>query len=569
MKTLIGILALIFVSSAVFATDAVKTATGMYYPTEDKGGYLGWLSQNKDYNYRCHLGKDFNTYEGNSVYAVTDGKVFEQRTDVSGYGGLNKSGGAIIIEHKTSDGTTFYGLYGHVKNILVNNGQIVFAGQKIADIGPYENVPHLHFGINTSKTIYTGYTDNSTCKINGAFDTKGFIDPVSYITTKYPFPISLKDFWIKSGTILENQKNGFDAQFKLVNNSNSAVTLGKVALTIHKDDVNKTYVKDMKLFSPVTIKPGETWLTQFVPTDSPPAGNYLVIAKTDAKNTNQWINFFDQKPLKVTSLSNVGVVCTPTSLNVGATGICAATAYYADKTNSAVTAASTWSSSKSQALTVSGGNLTAQTVSSDTPVTVTATYNGTNPPKSGSTNVTVLAPKLSRVDVSCLTTLTSGSTGACTASAVYSNGSVTNVTVVSNWVSSNTTALTVSGGNLIAKNVSSSTTVSITASYGGLSSSKSVIVKPLPGKVTGRTPATLTRNVATLVKVTGTNFTGTTVFAIDNVVCNGNYTRASSEVSQTCTAQKATPATVGLLVKDQSGGSTLVGGNKELIFTVK
>ena len=87
--------------------------------------------------------------------------------------------------------------------------------------------------------------------------------------------------------------------------------------------------------------------------------------------------------------------------------------------------------------------------------------------------------------------------------------------------------------------------------------------------VTGSTPSTLTRNPPAKITVTGVNFPDTVVFAISNVVCNGDYIRTSMSVSQTCTAQIGTPASVGLTVKDMSGGKFLVNGNLTYFITVK
>ncbi|WP_428505239.1 hypothetical protein [Roseateles sp.] len=87
--------------------------------------------------------------------------------------------------------------------------------------------------------------------------------------------------------------------------------------------------------------------------------------------------------------------------------------------------------------------------------------------------------------------------------------------------------------------------------------------------VTGRSPSSLTRNSATAVTVSGVGFPDTVVFAIDNVVCNGDYVRTATSVRQTCTAQNGTPSSVALLVKTQSGGNTLIGGDRNFSFAVR
>lgn len=98
----------------------------------------------------------------------------------------------------------------------------------------------------------------------------------------------------------------------------------------------------------------------------------------------------------------------------------------------------------------------------------------------------------------------------------------------------------------------------------------SVAEAPVAPVVTGRLPASLTKGVATTVTVSGTNFPGAAVFAIDNVVCNSDYSRSQASLSQTCTAQPGTPSSVGLVVKSAAGlVDTISGGNRSFTFTVR
>ena len=87
--------------------------------------------------------------------------------------------------------------------------------------------------------------------------------------------------------------------------------------------------------------------------------------------------------------------------------------------------------------------------------------------------------------------------------------------------------------------------------------------------VNSASPGTLQRNVPTTVTVSGANLPSTVAFAISNVVCNGNYSRSSISVSQTCTAQPGTPASVSLTVKDAAGGNFLANGNQVIFFSVQ
>ncbi len=87
--------------------------------------------------------------------------------------------------------------------------------------------------------------------------------------------------------------------------------------------------------------------------------------------------------------------------------------------------------------------------------------------------------------------------------------------------------------------------------------------------VNSASPGTLQRNVPTTVTVSGANLPSTVAFAISNVVCNGNYSRSSISVSQTCTAQPGTPSSVSLTVKDAPGGNFLANGNQVIFFSVQ
>jgi murein DD-endopeptidase MepM/ murein hydrolase activator NlpD len=83
-----------------------------------------------------HTGLDIAAPYGSSIHAALDGRV----TFVGWKGGYGK---AVIIEHPNGYET----LYGHCSTILVDRGQTVKKGDRIAKVGTtgVSNGPHVHF----------------------------------------------------------------------------------------------------------------------------------------------------------------------------------------------------------------------------------------------------------------------------------------------------------------------------------------------------------------------------------------------------------------------------------------
>lgn len=83
-------------------------------------------------------GIDLAGRKGEPVLATADGKVVYSGTGLVGYGNL------VIIKHND----VYLSAYGHNSRLLVNEGQWVKAGQKIAEIGSTgTNRDKLHFEI--------------------------------------------------------------------------------------------------------------------------------------------------------------------------------------------------------------------------------------------------------------------------------------------------------------------------------------------------------------------------------------------------------------------------------------
>ncbi|OBA56506.1 hypothetical protein A5789_00050 [Nocardia sp. 852002-51101_SCH5132738] len=91
-----------------------------------------------------HPGQDFAAEAGTPIYSATDGTVVAA-------GPADGFGNWIVIDTTDSDGRTVSTVYGHMSaaGVLVHTGDIVSAGQHIADVGSEgeSSGPHLHFEV--------------------------------------------------------------------------------------------------------------------------------------------------------------------------------------------------------------------------------------------------------------------------------------------------------------------------------------------------------------------------------------------------------------------------------------
>ena len=91
-----------------------------------------------NFNEASNKGIDIAGTAGQAINAASSGKVIYSGSDLRGYGKL------IIIKHNK----TFLSVYAHNNKLLVKEGQIVAAGQKIAEMGNTDsNSVKLHFEI--------------------------------------------------------------------------------------------------------------------------------------------------------------------------------------------------------------------------------------------------------------------------------------------------------------------------------------------------------------------------------------------------------------------------------------
>jgi murein DD-endopeptidase MepM/ murein hydrolase activator NlpD len=86
-----------------------------------------------------HQGLDIAAPTGTPIVAPEDGVVLEAGPS-GGYGNV------VYLQHANGDVT----LYGHMSKVLVQAGQIVLAGEVIAEVGStgYSTGPHLHFEVH-------------------------------------------------------------------------------------------------------------------------------------------------------------------------------------------------------------------------------------------------------------------------------------------------------------------------------------------------------------------------------------------------------------------------------------
>jgi lipoprotein NlpD len=110
-------------------------------PADDESITWAWPTQGKvvaGFNEASNKGLDISGSTGQAVNAASSGKVIYSGSDLRGYGKL------VIIKHNK----TYLSVYAHNSKIIVKEGQVVAAGQKIAEMGNTDsNTVKLHFEI--------------------------------------------------------------------------------------------------------------------------------------------------------------------------------------------------------------------------------------------------------------------------------------------------------------------------------------------------------------------------------------------------------------------------------------
>lgn len=117
----------------------------MMWPTN--GEVLRRFGKHKHKEYKTttvNLGIDIKAPEGQSVLSVSDGSVIY-------IGNMRGYGNFIMVEHKGS----YYSIYAHLQEILVEKGQAVELGQligRVGDTGSFEG-SKLHFEFRKGKEV--------------------------------------------------------------------------------------------------------------------------------------------------------------------------------------------------------------------------------------------------------------------------------------------------------------------------------------------------------------------------------------------------------------------------------
>ncbi len=125
----------------VIATIPVENKQADAKPTDDEAIIWGWPTPGKvlaHFNEATNKGMDIGGNTGQAINAASGGKVIYSGSDLRGYGKL------VIIKHNK----TYLSVYAHNSKIIVKEGQVVAAGQKIAEMGDTDtNRVKLHFEI--------------------------------------------------------------------------------------------------------------------------------------------------------------------------------------------------------------------------------------------------------------------------------------------------------------------------------------------------------------------------------------------------------------------------------------
>lgn len=111
-----------------------------YVVTSPFGGRISPISG----KWEGHSGVDLGAPYGTPILASSDGVVITAGFNTGGYGNY------VVIDH----GGGIYTLYAHASSLSVSSGEVVSAGQHIANVGStgWSTGPHLHFEVRVNGT---------------------------------------------------------------------------------------------------------------------------------------------------------------------------------------------------------------------------------------------------------------------------------------------------------------------------------------------------------------------------------------------------------------------------------
>lgn len=159
-----------------------------------------------------HYGIDISTYQGvmqgdHYIRASGDGTVVKVGND----GSLGKGLCVVYLNCIARDGTvkSLTARYMHMSTVYVKQGQVVKAGDILADEGSVgTKEPHLHFELDTdTRTAYANYSPQVS-SANHSFWVKGYDSTVnpslwlwtqSGVATQEPYYAGWRPEWITAG----------------------------------------------------------------------------------------------------------------------------------------------------------------------------------------------------------------------------------------------------------------------------------------------------------------------------------------------------------------------------------
>ncbi len=225
------------------------------------------------------------------------------------------------------------------------------------------------------------------------------------------------------------------------------------------------------------------------------------------------------------SLQSVNVEGPP-SVAEGGTATLTCWANFDDGSRSNVSAQASWSAT---AGSVSGGSYTAPSVGEDTPVTVSASYQG----KSASHQILVTdtAVTLESIEIDGQDAVNENTTSQYTATGYYSNQTTANLTSSATWTAYTNDATISASGLLSTQFVSETQTFHLVATHSGISGSKQVTITNVPTSSTD-----LYVNRATGSDTTGTGSAASPWKTIAHAL---DYARGSGSASRQITVHVA------------------------------